>query len=148
MLAFPLYGTSYLVDVSNHYTIIDKLTNLDRTGTTWRVKHHEGGKWIEADDQSKVSTYLQEMVVAISNYPILDEHDYFGLEYPHVVKAVERKAEQSGTIIKHPHGEVVVACSDSDIAIIEDEPQRFTVMCDDATFKQLVHEIGCDTPCS
>ena len=90
-------------------------------------------------DSTKASDYLQRAEEARKTYPLLDEHRYIEAESKFVVTAINRKAQDSKTII-NSYMDAATALFDAGIQIAEDGPRVFRVLCSDETFKEVISE--------
>jgi len=139
MRAFPVYESSYLADVVNQNEVIHQLKSIDRSSKTWRVTLHSDATWVEADESTKAGDYLQRAEKARKGYPLLNEHRYIEAEAKFIITAINRKAQDSKTII-NSYMDAAAALLDAGIQIVEDGPRVFRVLCSDDTFKEVISE--------
>ena len=139
MRGFPVYATSYLVDVVNQNEVIHQLKSIDRSSKSWRVTLHSGATWVEVDDSTKASDYLQRAEEARKSYPFLDEHKYIEAEASFIMTAINRKGQDSKTII-NSYMDAAAALLEAGIEIVEDGPRVFRVLCSNEAFKEIINE--------
>ena len=138
MRAFPVSDDSWLVDRCNHFVVSNHLRdNFSREN--WRVVYDESQDWIEVDDDTEESKFVNEMLEASKKYPPLDEHEYHRLEYIHKCKAIDKLGKRSGTIILHTDS-VLALLYESSISIVETSPMCYEIVIGDKEFRNLVEE--------
>ena len=149
--AFPLPPSPRLAEMSNHTVAVSKMMDVDSAKAHWQIVEHNGTKWIEArshdsrGEVTKAHRALVGMATAVSEYPILDEHEYLSDEYRLSIEAIATIAKRTGTIIDSYH-DLFVELFDTQIEIIEDEPMKYIVMMSDDEFVDFVKSLDSEVP--
>tara|TARA_R100001463_G_scaffold76199_7_gene130275 strand:- start:9433 stop:9870 length:438 start_codon:yes stop_codon:yes gene_type:complete len=138
MKAYPRGDYSSTLDISNHIFVEQELLKRhDSKG--WRIVWEDQCDWIQADEGTEAEKFILQMQKAEQDYPVLNERHYSDLQYGEMLKAIKRKAEQSGTIVIS-YDDAHDCLLDSGIDI-EECPPRYTVLCSDEVFRDTIESV-------
>jgi len=135
MRAYPRGDYSSTLEISNHIFVEQELLKR-HDPKDWRIVCEDHCDWIEYDKGTEAEKFILQMQKAEQDYPALNERHYSDLQYEKMLKAIRRKAEQSGTIVIS-YDNAYDYLLDSAIEIVE-EPPDYTVLCSDEVFKDTI----------
>lgn len=136
--AFPLSDYSTTVETSNHNSILSHFAENYST-KDWRVVLDENEYWIQVDKGTDVHAFLEKMLKAVQEYPVLNEQHHCDLEYAEMLNAVTRIAHRTGTIIVS-NDDALDYLHTRSVCIEESSPNYYTVVLSDDEFKMMIEE--------
>lgn len=137
MRAFPYSKHRRTAEISNHQYVLKQLMNKFKL-TDYQVVWYEDEDWIEVNESQGAYEFIQQCVQAEREYAVLNEMHYAELEWAGVVDAIRSRAKSLGTIIISIE-DFHDALTDCSIEIVEDTPQKYTVLCSDDTFLKILN---------
>ena len=118
---FPYAKEQWLVDRTNHVYVQGVLSA--EHGRGW---HSDDEGYLCAEQGTPAGDFIQSMLDAAADYPVLDQKSYYDGEWRGSVAAVRKRAAAEGTIVNPVDAlDLLLA---SDVQVIEDHPMRWLVV--------------------
>lgn len=136
MRAYPLGDHSTTLEISNHHHVQSHLID-QHSKKEWSVVWADQAYWIEVEDDTPAHRFVLDMQAQEERYPVLDEHHFADLQYAEMLKAINRIAERSGTIIIS-YDDTYDLLVDANVHIEENPPNQYKVLLSDEEFRELI----------